>query len=1499
LDNAITTSSNSCSLAKDFKICLANAIHLHSDSWKYPVARRVASDDLEEIVSRRIHLVKEGRTYIYFVISVRVMPGIQPNSYIIKCVMHSCNLNNNLIQLESVPFQGSVCALIQTNLRIEKSHNKKIFQAESKEVDLFKFVSKVGSDLYVLNIYKKSFTEVYEKDFVRRDLPCFKYKNWTVKYIGERKTARAIVIKLKHQIFNQETLVDTLAHFKNQFTDFLSGLSTIFELVASVGRVSNQVKSKYEIMKEKLINPVTDINIYKNIKEYGVGLVKILVSVSRLVFEENISILNFSSLVLDIYSLVNKSDLFKAESLESVLIAGVSTVLPESLIKIIKQMSLLTNKKLFDDNGFIFEFFTLLTKALNSIISFFPIQVQEYMNSILDLFGLIEFIFIYKAQQLLNTYAKDKHIILRDSYRNDVKKLRNEIYSLNLKRFFSKNKPLSDIASEFERIYKAVISYEQTSRQEPCCFVFQGPPGCRKSVTVNKVIATLGLTHYSHIVKCAEDSKDWYDSYNNEDIFYMDDVGQMGKSQWRNLINWVSAVKLPLECAEASLKDTKYFNSEIILLTTNNFTHLQGFTTQDCIDSPEALWRRGYVFDFKDVVGEGSTMKGVACFKYYDIKMKIFIQDFPADFKKFLNDKNLDLQPQCDVEEQNSFLSWVTTIIMGFRAMKKNQLSNNTLLEEDIKLIRASNPFMAEGSTNWVKELLATFFEHTLEVCKQLLADFLTTITTHPLVACSSLVLGLLATTLIYKCKEVFQQEGAFLSVEKDIKESEDVIDKFESLNLINSHSLLPKIASQMFEIDMVCTENGMTKIVSCYSLISGRNLVVPYHLVLDRELQVVVYKNRKKNHRIIDHSPVKVVFKNIENDVAIVSLSHGFPSPFPKLASCFQPFNRENPVGLVFPNKIIKIEGILANSGEYGPILYPVGKMMNKVVDPLTYKDLHFAGMCGTVAVTNQGHILGMHVAGHEDKKVGVTLQWTQSCRNQLFEVLSNPDYGLKIANAVSDKTVEDCSGFRLDSDLSNYVPKNTNFVKSPLFGVFEVSRQPANLSVYGPHTIKDVAKSSRAPIGPVDQDELNFAGDLLELYFEDFDDLTEKEIVKGDEMLAPINKKSSNGIFPIKDKLDCFDYEEGSFKPEFRSMYETFEEKMTTGSVEVKDIAWFETLKDELRNVEKKEPRSFRVSPVTMQVLTKKCFGKLAKKIVKERWFNEIMIGLNPFSEWHKLYQRVQGGRCWGGDVGKYDKSMRTQVQILVAEKILKFYKGSLPQAARNLLLNIAFNIVVVNDDVWVLTHSLPSGFWLTAIFNSLVNRVYTAMWYFREMKLNGFVPDVLKFHDDLSDPVYGDDRVNRCINPTYKSFLNALTMEKFFNSLGMDMTDSMKGKILTPFQPIEEVTFLKRYFRFHPDLGHVTCPLDLRTVYSTLSWIDASKENADLVLRDKINAFQREMFLHYDLYEVNIKILEDACIERNVPFSLLPKTYLKKLYDNGIYDDYYSKAYGLLNG
>ena len=43
---------------------------------------------------------------------------------------------------------------------------------------------------------------------------------------------------------------------------------------------------------------------------------------------------------------------------------------------------------------------------------------------------------------------------------------------------------------------------------------------------MNAVVEALGEPFYAHCVKAVMDGKDFYDNYNNEPVFYMDDVGQ-------------------------------------------------------------------------------------------------------------------------------------------------------------------------------------------------------------------------------------------------------------------------------------------------------------------------------------------------------------------------------------------------------------------------------------------------------------------------------------------------------------------------------------------------------------------------------------------------------------------------------------------------------------------------------------------------------------------------------------------------------------------------------------------------------------------------------------------------------------------------------------------------------------------------------------------------------------------------------------------------------------
>ena len=182
----------------------------------------------------------------------------------------------------------------------------------------------------------------------------------------------------------------------------------------------------------------------------------------------------------------------------------------------------------------------------------------------------------------------------------------------------SNNKYFTTTWNLFEsNIIRSISAFEESRREEPICFVFEGPAGSGKSAVLNQFVDVLrhkGYTTYCHAIPASEDGKDFYDDYENQDVFVMDDIGIQGKSQWRYIVNFVSPVKYPLPCATASKKNTKFFNSKIIVCTTNHFMDLSGFTSADCITEPSALFRRCHVIK---VEKDATTLNFEQLIKYY------------------------------------------------------------------------------------------------------------------------------------------------------------------------------------------------------------------------------------------------------------------------------------------------------------------------------------------------------------------------------------------------------------------------------------------------------------------------------------------------------------------------------------------------------------------------------------------------------------------------------------------------------------------------------------------------------------------------------------------------------------------------------------------------------------------------------------------------------------------------------------------------------------------
>lgn len=195
---------------------------------------------------------------------------------------------------------------------------------------------------------------------------------------------------------------------------------------------------------------------------------------------------------------------------------------------------------------------------------------------------------------------------------------------------------------------------------------------------------------------------------------------------------------------------------------------------------------------------------------------------------------------------------------------------------------------------------------------------------------------------------------------------------------------------------------------------------------------------------------------------------------------------------------------------------------------------------------------------------------------------------------------------------------------------------------------------------------------------------------------------------------------------------------------------------------------------------------------------------------------------------------------VMELIYESFMRFYKGDNVEVAKYVFMTMWNSHVLVGDSVWITTHGLPSGTWLTLLLNCLINKALTALVVYRN-KPNAVVND---FHR-IVDYVMGDDKLFGC-DAEMGKYYNLKTIEKVAASLGMTCTNGDKTKITTISQPFDKLSFVKRNFVKHVVLGKYMGALSLDTIHNTLQWRDGSRDVTE-VMQGKMRSVQVEAYVH----------------------------------------------------
>jgi len=206
-----------------------------------------------------------------------------------------------------------------------------------------------------------------------------------------------------------------------------------------------------------------------------------------------------------------------------------------------------------------------------------------------------------------------------------------------------------------------------------------------------------------------------------------------------------------------------------------------------------------------------------------------------------------------------------------------------------------------------------------------------------------------------------------------------------------------------------------------------------------------------------------------------------------------------------------------------------------------------------------------------------------------------------------------------------------------------------------------------------------------------------------------------------------------------------------------------------------------------------------------------------------WDHLYHYItQHGtnQMVSGDFKDYDISMRPHVILWAFEAIVTFMRksGATEEHCRmveSLGFDIAFALVDFNGTLVTLFGKNPSGQALTVVINGIVNCLYMRYCY---VSLSPELVDPLRsWNDSIALITYGDDN-NIGVSQECPWF-NHTAIARVLADCNITYTMADKERQSVPFISIEEVDFLKRKYRYEPELGAVVAPLEIASIHKML--------------------------------------------------------------------------------
>lgn len=1228
--------------------------------------------------------------------------------------------------------------------------------------------------------------------------------------------------------------------------------------------------------------------------------------------------------------------------------AFLSTSMPSYFKKILNDMPKITSFKLLDDCSLVFDFFAyLLTIPRKVLESMFGkptdksnaayYTLYDCLEKVEDLMPFSSFNNIRHAmKELVEAQSRNASVLSDRVFQNKLEALDSKRKEIEHEYLFKKRdmpKYYANIRSEFEFLLKLYNNYRSSTRVEPVCVVCVGPPGAGKSVLVSQLVEAYkrgGRTVFSDQLAASLDSRTFYDTYNDEDIYTVDDMGARSNTQWSQIVNMVSTNRMPLDAAAVNNKNMKSFNSPLMLLSTNNIPEV--FGARDGVADVGAFLRRLIRFDFRDVTFDG-THHGVLNIERYN--------STPGD-----QSWHVFHTIPCD----DNFIQSIVNFI-HVQQQEKNRIFNlNTqprnIIIPDLKRARAqaddddginSETTFREKIFDRLREysVFESIFDGALDVFDSIyeLADSLISseISKQHLLF-GSLIMAAIGVGVYYAFKTKNTEDDIYGKNDKPIfysaQKNRGKTVKFvssEGFYTQNGEPALPipslhKFSrnAQIARIDGV-DRDGKDFSSTCRVLLSGHvGLTVAHPLaILNTSLP---YRITTQIGKTVVYEQVDFVIKhiNLENDWCLFELPKSLPNYSPKIVIKTRPNSRN--LSLVIGNN-----NVINLGEEFSNVDYRLSYKYKQFDGTITPGDidynLHGEGMCGSLLVTHDGGIIGMHVAVVEEDGTQRGVAKVLPRQDVVFINNCFSQDLVKPLVTINVKHEESRAGVLRPNEPYIFSAEKTKYTPSVISGIFPEVRKPALWLDNEHKDFAPVIDKMTVPAPPANLKGLDFCYKVLNCdraTDKPFEPLNEFELVKGNSQLGRIDPQTSCGTAYPGRKKDYLNYDEGKLTEKGIEVVQDFTKQIVEDKYSYSDYATL-TLKDELKDVvdmsdPKSLPKKVRVFTnyhIVSTLLFRFFFGNFMSFIFKHRMTNGIMVGINPMSDqWEKLQRKMGSIESlpFDGDYSNFDRNMhpgfqrtlnkwlRERVHIS-SRKFNSIFRTDYDDSQVYKILDQLLECIIStpirgHDKSFITTHGLPSGLVLTSVYNSFINKMYMAYCYFMTVPRHLATPEAFLEHTKFA--FYGDDLLGN-ISIEAREYFNPLSINDQLSNLNLGFTPGDKNSSWTKenmFKPITEVTFLKRKFFYHPILKTVSAPLSRVSMEGSLNFVSDKKRNVELTT-EKLLGFQREAFLHpTQVYVDYMKHIEDYIADNELTqlnFVPLSEQALVELYRSGDYSDF----------